>query len=214
MRLLLIILISLPFVSYGTDEDQSVSQCSLASSKYGDGKSKQSIPEICYTLYKSKSSTLARKVHGKSGLEVAGYKDMIFIEDKKISVIAGKNTLLEDIIALDIDEKNNAIVVLERRGDVLTFNLSISGNVSPIRVLRSKQGIGSSNVVVDEKKEQIILLSSKAKKAYSFARLGNAFARPEKRNIDVKKETSGVEMFNIKKETGEVELLDINGKKI
>lgn len=214
MKLLFMILISFSYAALAIDEVEVIKQCSAASLRYGDGKSKQGIPEICFTLYKSKSSSNARKLHLKSGKEVIGYRDMIFMEDDKISVITGKNTLLKEIVALDIDEKNNSLVVLDKNGDVLTFNLNISGNVSPLRVLRSKQASGASNVVVDEEKEQIIILHSITKKAYSFDRLGNIFARPEKRFLGLKKETSGVEMFNVKKQNGEVELLDVNGIKL
>ena len=131
MKYILIALTLFSLNSFAEQEYSCIDQAAL----YGDAKGHDKITEECIQDFKSNASIKAIKENKEKDIKVYGYKNMIIvekhIEDKtKNMVTAGKNTLVNNIIALELDENNNEIIVLDESGDILFFSSIITGNIA------------------------------------------------------------------------------------
>jgi hypothetical protein len=137
-------------------------------------------------------------------LKFFGYKNMVIIEKnlgKTIgtNLIAGNYTELKSVRALAYDEKHEEIAVLEESGDILFFSAKITGNVAPYRIIKNKELVGATDLVVDGVKDLVMVNNERSKKVLFLSRLANIHARKgqEKLNISKSIDTSMVEIKDL-----------------
>ncbi len=164
----------------------------------GEGRDELSLP--CLSFYKNNSIKETQVQSAKLNVNFYGYKNAIVAErtitkkngDKEIvqkitDVIAGSSTELKNIKSLLIDEKNEELIVLEKSGDIYFYTTKFSGNIAPLRIIRSKEIQDVDTIALDLEKDQIILTSKKMKKKFYLSRLGNIFAPKEKQKLEILK---------------------------
>ena len=84
---------------------------------------------------------------------------------------------LKNIQALYVDEKNKEIAVLEKSGMILFFSLDHAGNVSPFRVIKSREILGSKEIIVFPQSHEVVVFNPQQKAAFFFSRLENEYGR-------------------------------------
>lgn len=183
------LLFSYPSLSIAAGE--AVVDCEKEALRFGDGEGKDKISSSCYKSYLKSANPQAIKKSDDGKFMVYGYKNIVFIKDPKSkvkqNVITGNNTLLTDIVATALDEKNNEIAVIEKSGDILFFSSIITGNVSPLRVLKHKDLEGASDLVFNTKRGEILILNKDNKEILSFSRLANIHGREGKKFLTIVK---------------------------
>ena len=166
---------------------QELSQCEKQAHNFGDGRGRDYIPIECYDYFLKLVSPQAIKKSVDGKIVVYGYRNIVFIKDpsyksKGQNVIAGSYTELNDILALALDEINKEIVVLEKSGAVLFFSSVVTGNVAPLRILKNKDLLGASDIVVNAKKQEVIILNKNDHEIHFYSRLANDQGREGKKN--------------------------------
>jgi hypothetical protein len=196
-------------------KEEELVLCQDQAENFGNGKGGNSISQKCIDSYIVMAPSLAIKESKETNIKVYGYRNMILIKKKSptsivTQVIAGTSTELNGIEALAIDEKNQEIAVLEENGDVLFFSSRITGNVSPYRILRHKDLEGAVELVVDNRRDQIIVYNKKNKKILFFSRLANVNGRKENQRLGIIK-TIDTSMLDFKNLTIDLQQSQLSG---
>jgi hypothetical protein len=196
--------------------------CEDQAQSFGNGKGDDFISDDCKNAFKKMAKPIAIKESLNLKTKFFGFRNMILIE-KKVNtttsnlIIAGSSTELKSVIALAMDEKNKEIIALEESGDVLFFSAKLAGNIAPFRILKHKDLVGSTELVVDTVKDQIGIYNNKEKKILFFSRLANALGRVGKQKLDVLQslQTAPYELsdLSIDAEKGELKGFDNAQKK-
>jgi len=113
-------------------------------------------------------------------LRVGGATNFIVIENLKNHPkfkqmgVGGPNSLLSNITALHLDEKNREVVVLqESKHEVLVFPLNQNGNIAPLRVFHSPYLIGAKSVSVKSEENEIHIVNPSQDAIFVFSRLAD-----------------------------------------
>lgn len=136
MKLLLILLV-FNFKSFASEWEET---CFDQGEKYGLYLEARIHPH-CFDVYKTRANPRAKITHEEKGLTFVGYKNIIFIKTQDyLYKISGPQSRLEDIHALVYDEENHRLIALVNSPkQIFTFHLKSGGNISPIRVIESKE---------------------------------------------------------------------------
>jgi len=180
--------------------EEEIQACMQEGFRHGNGEGQDEISPQCMKLFKAKSLLSAHKATADGKKEVFGYRNMMFVESKDkvgaYSVYAGLATSLKSIEALFIDEKNKEIAVLEKSGMILFFPLHFAGNVSPYRVIKSREILGSKEIIVLPKGHEVVVFNPKQKAAYFFSRLENEYGREKQIKRGLLRKVADVENLN------------------
>ena len=181
-------------------EEELIQECVEQGFRHGNGEGQDEISPQCVKLFKARSPLSARKATADGKREVFGHRNMMIVEPKDqlgtYSVYAGLATSLKNIEALFVDEKNKEIAVLEKSGMILFFPLDYAGNVSPFRVIKSKEILGSKEIIVLPKSHEVIVFNPKQKAAYFFSRLENEYGREKQIKRGLLRKVADVENLN------------------
>ena len=121
------------------------------------------------------------------------YKKYTLLWEYDGSIRMGENLSPEE--ASD-DEKNKEIAVLEKSGMILFFPLHFAGNVSPYRVIKSREILGSKEIIVLPKGHEVVVFNPKQKAAYFFSRLENEYGREKQIKRGLLRKVADVENLN------------------
>jgi hypothetical protein len=176
--------IALFFVFFLTSVVYAESFCVGEGERFGNGDGVDEISASCLAEIKERAHPLARKVTS-SGIGVYGYLNILYVDDEELFkrpfIIAGSSTHLSSIEALELDEVNKEIALLDQQR-VLFFSFNRMGNNTPLRVLNIAPNLHISQLKVFPHKNELHLWDEKEQKVHVFSREANHRERPEKRN--------------------------------
>lgn len=178
MKILLLLILLIPVQSYA--------DCQSWARRFGNGEGPDVFPKECFAAADRLAAKEARKLFRNGKLKVIGLKNVVLVNEL---VIAGSSTMLEDVIAVDFDEVNQEVAALERNGDVLIFSARITGNVAPLRVIRSPELHGARDVQFLPKSGEISVdvATPDGDEVLRFHRLANFFGREETKRLTPKR---------------------------
>jgi len=122
----------------------SLADCIMQAERFGP---KAYVSELCFETAKININPIRMVSKNNGKLTVIGVENMLFITSKSdssaidIKIIAGSNSLLEKIIAIDVRKDSNEVAVLNYRDykfEILFFPTNRNGNVVPTRMIRSE----------------------------------------------------------------------------
>ena len=186
--LILGLLFSIPALAQSTE--QQLDRCEKEGLNFGNGLGKSSISTDCFSHFFKSHSPEAFKKSSDGKMSAYGHRNIVFIQDPNVNserqnVIAGIYTELEDVAAVALNDKQKEIAVLEKSGDILFFSSIITGNVAPLRILKNKELIGASDLLINSLRMEVIVLNKKSHEILFFSSLANANGRPEKKNLNL-----------------------------
>ena len=160
---------------------------------YGDGKGISEVSFSCIQEYKKLALPQAWK-SAMAGFVVVGARDLVIVHKKQsASVIAGSNTLLREVTALAIDSYNDEVVVYDRNTDyILFFSKTITGNVSPLRILFDRRLKGTVDVAVDGLEGKLYVLNQDRGEIQIYSRMANIKGRKGRKNLDLIQKITGI----------------------
>ena len=180
--------------SFTFAQDSVERQCEDQALRFGNGKGSDWISTGCFDHYKK--NAYSNKEH-QGPQNLYGLRNLIFVEPSsgeknKVQLIAGYYTKLTDVIDLIHDEKNDEILVLEKSGDIYTYNAKVLGNVMPMRILKANEISGATKIAVNTKNDEIIALNNDTNSIVFFSRLANIKQRPGKRKLELIRSVDGI----------------------
>lgn len=165
----------------------SADVCEGEGARYGDGTGKDVISSSCLIQIKESALPKTKKTFS-NGLSVYGHLDILFIDKEdhagRAFIIAGKSTRLTKILAIALDEAHGEIGVLDQSGNVYFFSVEITGNITPLRVLKTSEMEGVSDLKVLPENDEVALLKEAERKILVYSRLANSRARADKRKLN------------------------------
>ena len=195
-----------------SSEDR-LSFCEKEGENFGNGQGRDVIPYECVELFKKTAPLEAVKTSSNGKISAYGFRNVVFIkQNERMRIIAGSYTELEEIVAIAIDETNQELAVLNKKGDVLFYSSRITGNVAPLRVLKHKDLHGASDLVIDSKKNEVLILNKNNRSLFFFSRLANDNGPEKKKKLNVLRiirNLAGHESVSIDVEHGELFTLNI-----
>lgn len=220
----LVIILSFMSVSFAGDLHDAI--CEKEGSRFGNGTGRDFIPEECLSNLVSKTNSHTFRKSADGEFSVLGYKNIISIKDPKTrikgqNVISGKYTELDEVTALAIDEVNKEIAVIDQGRDIRVYSSVITGNVAPLRTLKSQDIEGAVDLVINPKKDQLIVLNPSTRQILFFSRLANYFGLEKMKKMEVLKRIGKVdgdhlaldvekqELFVVSLERGEILAWDL-----
>lgn len=179
-------LILLSNIGLSLASEDRISLCEKEGEKYGNGLGLNVIPTECFELFRKAASLEAIKTSESGKILVFGHRNIIFIkQNEKTHVLAGRYTELDEVMAVAIDEPNKEIAVLDKKGDVLFFPLQIPGNVAPYRVLKHKDLNGATDLVINSRKNEVIIFNKSTESLLFFSRQANYFGRENQKKLTI-----------------------------
>ncbi len=137
-----------------------VEECIYQGKIYGDGRPSSGIGDECERDLKPMAPSHAFDTNEE--LEVFGYQNIIFIKNNingKKSYLAGNQTKVSSIWAVDIDSINNTVaVVVNKPKEIFTFPLKYGGNINAYYRLGGEEVECATNVVVHPYLEELVVL--------------------------------------------------------
>lgn len=163
--------------------------CERQGLRFGDGEGNDVITSQCEELFRREASEKLKVSDEKGSYSLHGYKNIIFIQDansrlKGQNVIAGKATHLEEVEAVSLDESNKEIIVLDKSGKILFFDMVMTGNVSPKRMILHQDLESSSHIFSYQ--NEVIVWNSSAEELIFFDRLSDVGITQKKKSIPPK----------------------------
>ena len=160
---------------------------------YGDGKGASEVSFSCLQEYKKLALPQAWKSSFSDSF-VVGAKDLVIVhKEQSTSVIAGSNTLLREVTALAVDIYNDEVVVYDRNTDyVLFFSRTVTGNVSPYRILSDARLKGTVDLAVDGIKGELYVLNRDNREILVFSRMANINGRKGRRNLNLLRKITAI----------------------
>jgi hypothetical protein len=179
MRTLLFII-----YSFSVFANVTLDECSDKASTYfsTEGIPTQ-IPDSCGELIQKMRTLETTAKSTDSKVEISAYKNMIFINDNGINrFIAGNLSRVHNVISLKFDESESRIYILnenqERQKEVLSYIYNISGNVSPIRSLETREIENATSISIE--KSYIHVISS----THDWKKIFNKNADPNGKKVE------------------------------
>jgi hypothetical protein len=159
--------------------DTSVDECSNQLQTYGSGVTKAEIASDCYDVFKSNISENALDKNEDSKIEALGKLNAFYIkniETKTEGLLSGNKSTLIDIIAITYSAQNNEVYVLENdTSEIKIFSSLLTGNIAPLRVIRTEQLMGATDLAVH--KDNVYVLNSTDHSILVYSRFANYFGR-------------------------------------
>ena len=151
MKAILLILFS-----FSTFANITLEDCSEKAVDYFSTEGIPSIiPNSCGLLISSINQTGISAFSEDRSVKIYAHKNIIYINDNGVHrFIAGNLSRVNNIISLVFKESESRIYILnenqERQKEVLSFKYNISGNVSPIRSLETREIEMATSLEVDD----------------------------------------------------------------
>lgn len=160
--------------------------CEREGMRFGDGEGNDVISSQCEELFRREGTEKLRAKNSDGSYSLHAFKNIIFINDKNSNlkgqnVIAGKATNLEEAEAVVLDEKNKEIIVLDKSGKILFFDMIMTGNVLPKRTIIHKELEKASQIVVYQ--DQLIAWNQTTEELVFFHRLSDVGISQKKKLI-------------------------------
>ncbi len=139
--------------------------CQRQGYEFANGSGNDYISKKCFYLFKN-SANLYSYIKSEN-IEIFGMKNILYvgkIKSGKIDwqIISGANSKLEDIFAIAYDEKENEIFVYDKsKRAVFVYDANLPGNILPRRELKTPLLKEISEIKIDNKHKQIVLLNKK-----------------------------------------------------
>jgi hypothetical protein len=192
--------------------DYKIDLCAKGGEEFLNGLGRDEIPGNCYDLFKKNSGFEASKTSASGKIFAFGHNNILFNkQDKIVRTIAGSNAQLGEVVALAIDETNREIAVLDKTGDVLIFPSNVNGNIAPHRILKHKDLHGASDLVINTKRNELIVFNKSNQNLIFFPRLANNHGRGKKMTPSVLRTVSnlkGIESVTLDEAHQELFTLD------
>ena len=182
MKMLVLFFIFFTHSLFASNLDECINQLYAL----GDGSGKDYIPDHCYEDFKKVTTSKNTFLSKNDTFEVVAYKNAFFLKNLKtgqVQVTAGKYSKLENIQAIDLDITKNEIAVLQNNSDIGIYSSYILGNVSPMRVIRSQNLVGSSDVKLFA--DKVYVLNKVENKILVFDRNANFYGREEEKRLEI-----------------------------
>jgi hypothetical protein len=147
------------------------------------------IPVSCFMVNSEYSNQYNHRILSTLNLEVKALENIIFVKNLKtntISRIAGEKTGLHQILAVDIDIKNELIYILNLSEEgskmILSYKLSWQGNVYPFKTI-TKEHLPQDikQIIIDPGTALILGLADSEKNIYSLSEGDSYHLNPELR---------------------------------
>ncbi len=173
-------------IQWGFAQGIGVDNCVDSGYQYGDGKGTALYLDQCYSMAQEQGDIKLIRVSALEKWRAVAFKNMIFIENKekaleKPEVQAGSSTGLTNVVAMDFDEYNKELFVINGEdGEILVFTLNIIGNVAPLRKLTSRYLVKAEDLAVDVVGNNIFVYNSHLSNIYVFKRDAQTFERQDK----------------------------------
>jgi hypothetical protein len=152
------------------------------------------IPNLCGQLIEKVRTpdNFAKSVDGK--IEISAYKNMIYINDDGVDrFIAGNLSRVHNVLSLKFEESESRIYILnenqERQREVLSYKCNISGNVSPIRSLETREIENATSISIEDNYIHVISSTHDWKK--SFNKNADPNGKKDENSSGVLREISG-----------------------
>lgn len=196
---------SIPYAASNLDtiaipSSDIVDICTLQGEKYGDGKTRAGIDQQCFQAFFNQGKDNSFDLADDQDIFALAYKNMIFFEkylfenDKQKAryVISGDQADLSHIQAVDIDEENQNIHVLQYNPTRISlFQAQAGGNISPIRKLMSSDIKESTNLVVNPYTNELAVIFAASSKIKFFNREADINGRHQHTLMKLKRELYG-----------------------
>lgn len=204
-------------------KEEELLLCQDEATQFGNGNGKDSVSRKCLDSIKQMAiGTKAMQESADKKSKYFGHRNMLIIDQYtettiQTNITAGNSTELNAIRALALDEKNQEIAVLEESGDILFFSAKITGNVAPYRIIQHKELSGTSEIIIDVHRDQVIALNEKSKRILFFSRLANIHGREGHKKLNILKTFNAARMdlknLSLDPEKGELYAYDSNANK-
>lgn len=182
MKILSFLFISTFLVTaYGNSD---LISCEREGMRFGDGEGNDEISSRCEELFLAEASEKLKARSSDGSLSLYAFKNIIFVKDKNTklkgqNVIAGTATNLEHAEAVIFDEVNREIIVLDKSGKILFFDMVMTGNVLPKRMIVHQELEKASQIMVFQ--DHLIAWNPSAEELVFFNRLNDVGISLEKK---------------------------------
>lgn len=214
MKTIIFLMLMVNMIWAQTELDMA--DCEREAYDFGNGKGADFITPKCMNIFGTMAEATV-KMSEDQMLRSSGFRNLVWV-DRRIGdrferfLIAGGSTDLKDVIAVAVDSKNNEVAVLQRSGDILFFSSLITGNVAPLRTLRTPELEGASDIVVDPDSNQIMVLNPKSSSLLFYSRLANFYGREGKKDLGLKRIIEKVQGQGLQLDSAKKELRLLQGK--
>lgn len=184
MKIFFLLVMSTYFLSAYGNADLIL--CEREGMRFGDGEGNDVISSHCEELFRTEANEKLKAKNSDGSYSLHAFKNIIFIKDinsklKGQNIIAGKATNLEDSEAVILDEMNREIIVLDKSGKILFFDMIMTGNVLPKRTIIHKELEKASQILVYQ--DQLIAWNPTAEELVFFNRLSDVGISQKKKLI-------------------------------
>lgn len=200
-------------MGFAYSSEASMNICIKEGQDFGNGRGKNEIQSDCEELFRKAANLEAVKTSESGKISVFGFRNIIFNkQNDKTKINAGSQSKLDDVAALAIDEANQEIGVLNKKGDLLFFSSEKTGNVAPFRILKHEVLTGAKDVMINSKKDEVIVFNQLKQSLVFFSRLANNHGRAKHKKLTVLRvirNLTGVESVTLDGEHQELFTFDI-----
>lgn len=194
----LIILINILIIFNVSASD--LNSCMGQGDNHGDGRGRSKIDQQCFEIFFKDCEEKSISYSNDQNIFVLAYKNIIYFEkyddkDRSIKeryIISGNQAKLAGIEAIDIDEKNKNIHILQLDPTrVSLFRAQSGGNISPSRILQNDEIAGASNIVVNPILNELALIFKNSGKVIYFNRKADIHGRHQDTSMKIKRQLFG-----------------------
>jgi hypothetical protein len=154
-------------------------ECSNQLQTYGSGVTKEQIATDCYSVFKKSISQNAIHTSDDLNIEVLGKRNAFYIKNTELNteeLLSGVQSTLVDIRAISYSKLNKEVYVLENNSaEVKIFSSLVTGNIAPLRVIRTEQLMGAVDLTVH--KDNVYVLNGTDHSVLVYSRLANYYGR-------------------------------------
>jgi hypothetical protein len=145
----------------------NLADCSSLAPMHGHHLNPQVLPNECKSLVDTAAGIFQKLQTTNGEFQVYGYKNKIYVDQFQngsllsSSLLAGDQSKLEDVIAIDIDESNRHLFVLSKNGNAASlahYSLDFIGNVAPLRYFISSELAGAVNLRIDSSAQEVFIV--------------------------------------------------------
>ena len=169
IAILFLYLVASDAFSQATEQD-----CITFGDSYYTSDVESKIPLACEGLFKSSTNIKSIVETESQDLRIHGYKNILFatIYDPttiptsyKNHIIAGEKALLTEIEAIEINEEDQQVLVLQSSNQsITTYKLDIGGKIYPHKKLIVDDLSSATNLALDTDNQEIIAIHSTSSK--------------------------------------------------
>lgn len=207
----------LSFVLLAKVQASEWDHCLLQASNYGNGSGVSLFDKGCFTQTKEKASQRTTYVGEK--YSVYGSDGIIIVERANGSqintLLTGETTRLNQIRSITVNEDKDELYVLVGDGIIYYYSLNLLGNVAPMRVIKTEEIYGASEIAFI--KDKIFVLNPEGQSVLAYSKMANSEAQRKYQKLDLRlrKENLGLGLKSFSKEENDMVTLYVtyqNGK--